>query len=104
MALQRVASDWRRVWDHENLGVLRGYPFPDPQALAKDLWTSYAAKVYILGWLALRPAWISRLADVSMPAPRYPNPQQWKDLIKTDVARALNFSHRIKGSDESANK
>lgn len=103
-ALQNVNADWRRVLDHESLAILRGYPFPDPTFLAKDSNMSYSTKVYLLGWLALRPGWLARLADATVSPPSYPNPQQWKDVIKIDVGRALNFAQRLKSTEDSSNK
>lgn len=106
VALKKVVTNWTRVWDHENLGILRGYPFPDPYIIGKEATSAstVGSKLFLLGWLALRPAWIARLSNVTVDPPPYPNPQQWKDLLKIDVGRALHIATRSKASDETSNK
>lgn len=75
-ALRKVINKWQRVWDHENLEVLRGYPFPDPHILVKDTSPAVGGKLFILGWLALRPAWIARFSNGMLPSLAFPGPQQ----------------------------
>lgn len=76
----------------------------DPYIVPKDIESSIRGKLYIVGWLAIRPAWIARLSDASRNHPTFPNPQEWKDFVGIDVVRAMGYVDREKESAEISTK
>ena len=55
-ALQTVDCDPRKIWDHPNLELMRGYPVPDPFILCGS---GSRAEIYLLAWLMFRSTCLS---------------------------------------------
>ena len=84
-ALYRVDPDVKRVRDHPDRTLLRGYALLDPHAFLRS---TSRLHIYTACWLMIRPLWINlainRQADQNGDCSPYPEPQDWKGFLFED--------------------
>ncbi|KAJ3566228.1 hypothetical protein NP233_g7127 [Leucocoprinus birnbaumii] len=90
-ALRSVDTDPRRILQHNQRSLFRGYMFPDPPALLDEK----NGKENLLGWLLIRPSWISTLTGFEPRHATLPSPQQWRSYL-----RELALDYELVRKDE----
>jgi len=93
-ALRRVVTDVKRLRDHPDRMLLRGYALPDPHAFLN---TTNRLAMYTACWLMIRPRWINlatnRHTGLDGMCSPYPEPQDWKDFLSSlFVQMGLTYS------------
>lgn len=95
-AMGMVQSDWKRVWDHPNLKLLRGYPVLDPFTICNGD-PQGRPKVMIISWLCIRAAWLVKTTSREDSRNRIPTPNDWKDYLTIVVGSVLEIGPRFSG-------
>lgn len=92
-ALGMVVREWRRIKNHPNTSLMRGYAFLDPYVLMKKETGDNRIKTYLLLWCSMRSQWYARITNYTEDQ-IFPSPQDWKQFLIDDVAANLQFSSR----------
>lgn len=105
--LSEVDRNWRRIYDHNNLESLRGYPVLDPhQILRMGTRDEGRFKKYLICWMVMRLPWLYRTTNREsapssttssqrQPTPsstkdssdRFPRSQDWRDYLAAVASR-----------------
>lgn len=77
-----VDMDWKRLWDHENMKLMRGYPVPDPYLFTKPNRDALnRANKMLVAWLYIRSAWLNFTTSRDDNATMIPDSQHWREFL-----------------------
>lgn len=86
-ALANTPQDESLIRIHADSKLLRGYALMDPFLLARD---DRRGDLCLFVWLWIRSAWIAQVTTSWTPGSKFPNSQEWRNLV-TYIGQRMDF-------------